>query len=61
MSDTLDRLAAACLLPSFPGHEAPDWVLRLAERGLGIALAVYGLGPQRQQTFQQSDHGVKSL
>ena len=26
--DTLDRLAAACLLPSFPGHEAPDWVLR---------------------------------
>ena len=35
MTDTLDRLAAACLLPSFSGHEAPDWVLRLAERGLG--------------------------
>ncbi len=34
MSD-VERLAAACLLPSFPGEEAPDWVLRLLERGLG--------------------------
>jgi beta-N-acetylhexosaminidase len=35
MSDDLERLAAACLLPSFPGHEPPDWVLRWVERGLG--------------------------
>ena len=26
-----------------------------------IAPPVDGLGPQRQQTFQQSDHGLKSL
>ena len=32
---SLDRLAAACLLPSFPGVAAPEWVLRWAERGLG--------------------------
>jgi hypothetical protein len=35
--------------------------VHLAERGLGIAPPVDGLGPQRQQTFQQSDHGLKSL
>ena len=35
MDDTLGRLAAACLLPSFPGPEAPEWVLRWADRGLG--------------------------
>jgi len=35
--------------------------VHLAERGLGIAPAVHGLGPQRQETFQQCDHGVKSL
>ena len=28
----VERLAAACLLPSFPGEKAPDWVLRLLER-----------------------------
>ena len=31
----LERHAAACLLPSFIGREAPDWVLRWVERGLG--------------------------
>jgi beta-N-acetylhexosaminidase len=35
MSDELARQAATCLLASFPGHEAPDWVRRWAERGLG--------------------------
>ena len=39
-----ERLAAACLAPSFPGHEAPDWVLRLLERGLGgITLFAYNV------------------
>ena len=31
----IERLAAACLLPSFPGPVAPEWALRWAERGLG--------------------------
>jgi beta-N-acetylhexosaminidase len=35
MSDELARRAATCLLASFPGHEAPDWVRRWVERGLG--------------------------
>ena len=34
MSD-VERLAATCLLPSFPGQQVPDWILRLLERGLG--------------------------
>ena len=43
MSD-VERLAAACLLPSFPGDEVPDWVLRLLERGLGgITLFAYNV------------------
>jgi beta-N-acetylhexosaminidase len=35
MSAELARLAAGCLLPSFPGLEPPAWALRFAERGLG--------------------------
>jgi beta-N-acetylhexosaminidase len=31
----LDRLAAACLQPSFPGDSVPEWVARWLERGLG--------------------------
>ena len=31
----LDRLAAACLQASFPGHVVPEWVTRWLERGLG--------------------------
>ena len=43
MSD-LDRQAAACLLPSFPGHVVPDWVARWLERGLGgITLFAYNV------------------
>jgi beta-N-acetylhexosaminidase len=32
---SVERLAAACLLPSFPGPDVPDWVLRRLEGGLG--------------------------
>jgi len=31
----VERLAAACLLPSFPGSTVPTWVRRWLERGLG--------------------------
>ena len=41
----VDRLAAGCLLPSFPGMEAPAWVLRGLEEGLGgICLFAYNVG-----------------
>src|SRR6185437_15692798 len=41
--------AAGCLLPSFPGHEAPDWVLRRLEGGLGgITLFAYNVGDPAQ-------------
>ncbi len=40
----LDRLAAACLQPSFPGHVVPDWVERWLDRGLGgITLFAYNV------------------
>ncbi len=32
---SLERLAAGCIFPSFPGLEAPEWVLRRVEGGLG--------------------------
>jgi beta-N-acetylhexosaminidase len=35
MSRDVERSAAGCLLASFPGHEAPDWIRRWLERGLG--------------------------
>ena len=35
---SLERLAAACLLPGFEGLEPPDWLLGWAERGLGGVL-----------------------
>ena len=45
----LDRLAAACLQPSFPGHVVPDWVARWLERGLGgITLFAYNVGDPAQ-------------
>jgi beta-N-acetylhexosaminidase len=31
----LERAAAACLFPAFPGTTAPDWILRWGERGIG--------------------------
>jgi beta-N-acetylhexosaminidase len=40
----LDRRAAACLLPSFPGHVVPEWVARWLDRGLGgITLFAYNV------------------
>ena len=46
---TVERLAAGCLLPSFPGHEVPDWVLRRLEGGLGgITLFAYNVGDPAQ-------------
>jgi len=45
----LERLAAACLQPSFPGHEVPDWVARWLGRGLGaITLFAYNVGDPEQ-------------
>jgi beta-N-acetylhexosaminidase len=45
----LDRLAAACLQPSFPGHAVPDWVARWLERGLGgITLFAYNVRDPEQ-------------
>jgi len=32
---SLERLAAACVLPGFPGPVAPDWVRRRLSEGLG--------------------------
>jgi beta-N-acetylhexosaminidase len=40
----LERLAAACIFPSFPGLEPPDWILRGIEGGLGgICLFSYNV------------------
>ena len=48
MSD-LERLAAACIFPSFPGDEPPDWVRRfLAAGGGGIVLFAYNV-PSRER------------
>jgi len=45
----LDRLAAACLQPSFPGHVVPKWVSRWLERGLGgITLFAYNVRDPEQ-------------
>ncbi len=35
MTVELERLALACLLPSFPGDEPPAWILRRLDQGLG--------------------------
>ena len=46
---SLERLAAACLLPSFPGLTAPEWVLRRLDAGLGgILLFAYNVGGNEQ-------------
>ena len=48
MSAELERLAAACIFPSFPGPEAPDWILRRIEDGLGgICLFSYNVARPR--------------
>jgi beta-N-acetylhexosaminidase len=46
---SLERLAAACLLPSFPGVEVPDWARRFLERGgASILLFAYNV-PTRDE------------
>jgi beta-N-acetylhexosaminidase len=46
---TLERLARGCLLPSFPGYEPPDWVVRELEAGLGgITLFAYNVRDRDQ-------------
>jgi beta-N-acetylhexosaminidase len=41
---SLQRLASACLFPSFPGTEPPDWIRRfLAEGGGGVVLFAYNV------------------
>jgi beta-N-acetylhexosaminidase len=45
----LERLAAGCIFPSFPGDEVPDWVKRfLAGGGGGIVLFAYNV-PSRER------------
>jgi len=42
---SLERAAAGCLMPSFPGEEAPGWALKGLEEGLGgICLFAYNIG-----------------
>jgi beta-N-acetylhexosaminidase len=49
MSAGLERLAAACIFPSFPGFEAPDWILRRLEGGIGgICLFSYNVRDREQ-------------
>jgi beta-N-acetylhexosaminidase len=46
---TLERLALGVLLPSFPGHEAADWVLRRLEAGLGgVTYFAYNVSDDEQ-------------
>jgi beta-N-acetylhexosaminidase len=49
VSAELDRLAAACIFPSFPGDEIPDWARRfIAGGGGGVVLFAYNV-PSRER------------
>jgi beta-N-acetylhexosaminidase len=49
VSESLARLAAACLLPSFPGTEVPDWAKAFLGRGgAGFCLFAYN-APSRTE------------
>ncbi len=49
MSAELERLAAACIFPSFAGYEAPGWALQRIEAGLGgICLFAYNVRDRDQ-------------
>jgi beta-N-acetylhexosaminidase len=44
LTAALQRLAATCLLPSFPGIEVPDWIRRFLDRGgAGVLLFAYNV------------------
>jgi beta-N-acetylhexosaminidase len=46
---SLERLAAACVFPSFPGLVAPDWIRRFLDGGGGgIVLFAYNVGDREQ-------------
>jgi beta-N-acetylhexosaminidase len=49
VNDQLERQAAACLLPSFAGLLAPDWIRRWVERGLGGIVLFAGNVDDREQ------------
>jgi beta-N-acetylhexosaminidase len=55
MSDSLARLAAVCLLPSFPGVAVPDWARAFVERGgRGFCLFAYN-APSRAELRALTD------
>ena len=62
MSD-VERLARGCLLPSFPGHDVPDWVLRALEGGLGgITLFAYNVSDRsRLAVLTKRLHGEREI
>jgi beta-N-acetylhexosaminidase len=46
---SLERLAAACIFPSFPGPQAPAWILRRLDEGIGgICLFGYNVRDAEQ-------------
>jgi beta-N-acetylhexosaminidase len=46
---SVERLALGCLMPGFPGLEAPDWILRRVEHGLGgVVLFAWNVGDREQ-------------
>ncbi|HET7856933.1 MAG TPA: glycoside hydrolase family 3 N-terminal domain-containing protein [Gaiellaceae bacterium] len=49
MSGEVERQAAACLLASFPGPRAPEWILRWVESGLGGIVLFAGNLEDREQ------------
>ncbi len=55
MSAALERLAATCLLPSFPGVDVPDWIRRFLERGGASVLFFAYNVPTRRDLAALSD------
>jgi len=52
MSTELERLAATCLLPSFPGVEVPDWIRRFLERG-GTSVLFFAYNVPTREELQR--------